>query len=1160
LKVRTRLLAMLILLTIVTPNTALCETSSVYVTNDEPIPVEVETSKDKPIDVQIVTTPKPSTAPDSPAVTKAVSVNSILQHGRWKPEATDLKDLATEVQIAATAKPFAYVYTDEFTKGASNVFKGDSPMRALEVLGYDALIFEESFNFDSNAVTVPAVSKDGETSESLYGVGTYKGSYVMKDDPIYQDYALMNLYKAIGQTVYSYTIDFRQDDTTADNSVFSAILTVPLETIDFSRGLAYTFVSRSNRHAYWQKAFNDHIVYQENFNQIDGITIGDFCTWVYRVMNLYGEPTLTEMEELYLLDCYGRDIPFHLESQLQIDAIKNLLAKGIVSTDYDYEALLTRDVMLEILMKVADVNSRDTFKDVTLTTDVELLKKGYYPMEVQYSSKANYSLERVEYDYSAATYYDYFIEIVDGETDFRDANGDMCTDLYIPRAIGANNGHQYFDSTSNVQAWHYLGIINGYYHFKILASLTTKDDAAATYAGKPCLSIASVTADKTIRVELGGGYYKVSNKNNGILTRSALVESDNPNYVDIDRKANAQREAKGETQLSYGASFAEYYVKSDIPLTSDVLGCDVEVVEPGIYKLSEVGDTNDFYRKLQSLNTNSTTKTYCVYGHTGSTYLVSMDYLKDKGVVSDISDLGNGLYQLDTVYNSERLKQSRTVYIDTERNIISIGCSIYEVPKDITLYYEDSDGGKFIDYRAVLGWDSTIYSIKKSDGTTELQVNTPTVSTPLSAANESSMPVRLPFSDTTFVPITTVKNGDDLYIPLNTDYALHNFIVYHSLGTGDTAEQDYLFIIKQAKGKSSDVSEVELQAESLFTQRTGIVPDDNYLVACVMLDKNNLEATPDFTYEDGRYLYKVPVYSDIDTFLDDYLGEGNTYRALSFVNVSGTVNDYNLNMCYSDTNEYLPYGLLCGELLGKDTKVVKYTGEEVSDYNEDYSHILSAPTGIIPMIMKRPTYALSIIGQCSMFVGTQYAQLSNNGDKYSLSIGKRKLDIEVTSDSPCLVLKPGTNPTVSLADELRLTVSDEEPPLEKSNLIKGINFPKVDWEAFTLTRLLEDIDDISSIILITCLNIIPRVAWFLIMILLGLSVLVNIKPWQRFCDKIFDPYTLLTFGRQNVHTIDVKKLVIMSIFGLAAFGLLMDGTIINLISWVMYTVSGILQT
>lgn len=112
----------------------------------------------------------------------------------------------------------------------------------------------------------------------------------------------------------------------------------------------------------------------------------------------------------------------------------------------------------------------------------------------------------------------------------------------------------------------------------------------------------------------------------------------------------------------------------------------------------------------------------------------------------------------------------------------------------------------------------------------------------------------------------------------------------------------------------------------------------------------------------------------------------------------------------------------------------------------------------------------------------------------------------------------------------------------------------VDWDKYSFDTLIHDIDNGMTIVLIIVLNIIPRIAVFLFLLLIALATISNIKPWKNFCHKYIDLYKILTFGHKNVDTVDARWLLISSMIGMAVFLLFMDGTIINVLTWLVQNV------
>ena len=134
-----------------------------------------------------------------------------------------------------------------------------------------------------------------------------------------------------------------------------------------------------------------------------------------------------------------------------------------------------------------------------------------------------------------------------------------------------------------------------------------------------------------------------------------------------------------------------------------------------------------------------------------------------------------------------------------------------------------------------------------------------------------------------------------------------------------------------------------------------------------------------------------------------------------------------------------------------------------------------------------------------------------------------------------------------------------EPAPTKPRLDAGGASAGFDWEQFFHDIGIQNADDWLTIAIIAVLNILPRIFMFAFIILMGLSLIANVKPWQAFCDSVFDPYKLLTFGRQDVHTIKLKMVILYSIIALALFGLFQNGIILEVIAWVARAVTGILS-
>ena len=109
----------------------------------------------------------------------------------------------------------------------------------------------------------------------------------------------------------------------------------------------------------------------------------------------------------------------------------------------------------------------------------------------------------------------------------------------------------------------------------------------------------------------------------------------------------------------------------------------------------------------------------------------------------------------------------------------------------------------------------------------------------------------------------------------------------------------------------------------------------------------------------------------------------------------------------------------------------------------------------------------------------------------------------------------------------------------------------IDWDEWTTQRLLEDFEFGIAIAMILVLNILPRLALAILLLLVALGCIQNVKFWQLFCDRIWDPYKFLTFGRRDVHTFRSLTTFRNSIIAMAVFALFVDGTIIHIYEWIV---------
>lgn len=367
----------------------------------------------------------------------------------------------------------------------------NSVSRALEVLGYDAIIRQEGY----------------------YGAaGSNKGTYVqvlMPDGDITWGDAVQVIYKALGQYQYSYSYFTTAADIQPETSPLSQNLS-NITTFDSSEGAYYLFVSRSDRlkgasltqldNVYWEKAQSDGFVLKDNYAK--NITWVDFIQLCEDMMYAYGEPVINDTEINALLQVYGLEYPIQLGRDIA-DSWAYLKARGVLSYDnINWSSCVTRDELLDVCMRIQDKGSRTDYKNIQLTMDINDAMKadGYYPCKNVSYSTDKFSVSTT-LDYGNSDYYDYFI-LVSSQSlgTYTDSNGvHNISPCFVTYDGKDSNAIKVVDAGTN-------GIIS---NSKVFGKVSDPD---------------------------GNVYYhfRVPNNFNGTIRIDSNNESDFPKYIDID--------------------------------------------------------------------------------------------------------------------------------------------------------------------------------------------------------------------------------------------------------------------------------------------------------------------------------------------------------------------------------------------------------------------------------------------------------------------------------------------------------------------------------------------------------------------------------------------------------------------------------------------------
>lgn len=317
--------------------------------------------------------------------------------------------------------------------------EGRDKVRELTTLGYDFLLTDE---------TITGIAPSGEDVNAGYSVHKLD----LANGRVDLNTALMDIYKAVGQEKYDITYIFTPDSgLTVTSSPIQGELSLNLsqyDSVDNSAGKAWVFVTRTNPSLYWKQAVYDGIVldaeaFTGNPNADNSsakstiVTLADFCNYAYNIMNIYGEPVMTAGERSILLQLYGTVVPYSA-CPAEAKAIETFIAKGIISPEDDQQYLnwnseIDPGYMLTLLMRIADINARTTYKDVQITLDASLIDEGYYQANLTLEPSSVIEFTQASGIARTTNYYDYQLSAKEFERLSKSFNtNNVSLELFIP--------------------------------------------------------------------------------------------------------------------------------------------------------------------------------------------------------------------------------------------------------------------------------------------------------------------------------------------------------------------------------------------------------------------------------------------------------------------------------------------------------------------------------------------------------------------------------------------------------------------------------------------------------------------------------------------------------------------------------------------------------
>lgn len=545
-----------------------------------------------------------------------------------------------------------------------------------------------------------------------------------------------------------------------------------------------------------------------------------------------------------------------------------------------------------------------------------------------------------------------------------------------------------------------------------------------------------------------------------------------------------------------------------------------------------------------------------------------------------------------------------------------------EYINDNDVLYKKINGVEYVNYRACFGWsgdfaiiadsaeDAVMATSPKSYGIAQkfgsgqkLEYGVEDVMTYMPSATTKTMTVDLVAAKSGLNAQKIKANG----ILMTGTYSLAPYIIVH---TESNLANDYLFVwhfndvmdsagdeykIKQKRSKKS----IELLKNLLGIE---IKPQKGYRLVYYVLDKKattekEAEENGGFQYVELEsqsvaklgasetatigWVYHAPklkptkaidIYAKTGAKKGTKLEKGDLAIPIFEIDklLSSTkYGDANVNTCSEDENsDKCPLGTMpctfsnnvkSGLITIKTDGTIKQAGKGISGdaYGKDTSsyHIWTAPVSLFNQIKGLGFNDVESLDNVSVYYGTAACNCSSG--KLTIKGTSTAIDTESkaivayrgSSQNSVYVITDGVNYIKDLLEEVET----------KLEFVLSESASVVDWNRYSFDRLIHNLDNWSSIAYLFILAVVPRIAEFLMLILIMLSLISNVKPWQYFCRNWFDVYDALSMGHQSVDTIDMKRTVLVSMWAMALFIMIQDGVLFNFIIWISKGIVAIYQ-
>lgn len=355
-------------------------------------------------------------------VAHVYSLNSI-EDAPWQPTPDEISYAEERV----LNKGYANAYLG-FWAVDSSEYKPGYTARWEYILGKDILTPYEGYTISihKNDVVQDNDNHKHDTEDSYNVTSNYvtsEAKNMVLDGELTLSDMFRILYRAVGQ------------DIVTVNAVGIPDKSIIAETSPTSQGLSnistlygdsvYVYAIRNNLmentttgpryyNLYLQQAKKDGFVGNISNEQAESykVTWADVWYYAYAIMDRYGESVLNTTEIQSMLQLFGSNYPVQ-EGAVVADSWAYLMAKGCIAGNFSADANVVVEDFLDLAMRIADEDSRITYKNVQLVValDEAVVDTGYFPVFNTGIKAVDQYTNKIEYKYDESKHYDTFVSI-----------------------------------------------------------------------------------------------------------------------------------------------------------------------------------------------------------------------------------------------------------------------------------------------------------------------------------------------------------------------------------------------------------------------------------------------------------------------------------------------------------------------------------------------------------------------------------------------------------------------------------------------------------------------------------------------------------------------------------------------------------------------------